>query len=212
MSGGLRGHDLGIDVFELRVSIRMLRAFLCFAVELAREAELYQLFLDGIGADRMASGRQRICQLVHALRHPDQGPHGVAERRGFDEALEFSDQSWIVCGDTLAATAGASRLAFRQRLIVELVRAAIDCRAGQTGHFRDDLQAAPPRRLDLGRREQPPPSLVERTFDPVPTSLYRCMIDHADELRLFARRRNPDGLSHTVTRTRIAIRLLFGVS
>src|SRR5271165_6452888 len=42
---------------------------------LAREPELHQLLAHRVGADRMPHLGQRRRELLHALRHPDQGPH-----------------------------------------------------------------------------------------------------------------------------------------
>src|SRR5215467_15368998 len=70
---GLRCNDFGVDIFELGVAVRMLRAFIGLAIELAREPELHQLGAYRIGTDRMPHLGQRGRQLLHAFRHPDQG-------------------------------------------------------------------------------------------------------------------------------------------
>src|SRR5262245_44578373 len=35
-------------------------------------------------------------ELLHAFRHPDHGPHGIAERRKLDQALERGDEPRVV--------------------------------------------------------------------------------------------------------------------
>jgi hypothetical protein len=81
----------------------------------------------------MSHLRQRRRQLLHAFRHPDQGKHGIAERRGFDQAFEFRDQLWIVLGNRPAPATGAANLSLRQRFRVEIIPAANDRRTGQAG-------------------------------------------------------------------------------
>ena len=113
---GLSGHDFRIDVVELRVTVRVLRAFLSLAIVLAREAELHQFLAHRIGADRMPHGGQDRGQFVHALRHPQQRAHGIAERGRFEEALQCRHETGISRGDSLAAGAGTPHLTFRQFL------------------------------------------------------------------------------------------------
>src|ERR1700720_661984 len=74
---GLSCNDFRVDIFELGISVGMFRAFICLAIGLAREPELHQLLAYRIGTDRMPHLRQGCCQLLHAFRNPDQGPHGI---------------------------------------------------------------------------------------------------------------------------------------
>ena len=138
LPGGLRGDDLSVDVLELRVAVGMLCAFIRLAIELAREAELHQLLAHGIGADRMPHCRQRFSKLAHALRHPNQGPHRIAESGRLDKALELGHKLWIRFGNGPTPAARAANPALRQRIRVEIVLAAIDRRVGEPRDPRDN--------------------------------------------------------------------------
>ena len=99
----------------------MLRAFIRLAIVLAREAKLHQFLAHGIGANRITHCRLRLSELVHALRYPDQGPHGIAEDGRLDEALELGHKLRIRFGNGPAPATRATNLALRQRLRVEIV-------------------------------------------------------------------------------------------
>ncbi len=212
LSGCLRRNDLHVDVLELCVAVGMPCAFIRLAIVLAREAELHQLLAHGIGADRVPHRRQRLGQLVHALRHPDQRPYRIAEGCRLDKALELGHKLWIRFGNGPASATAATNLPLRQRLRIEIVLAAIDRRAGEPGDPRDNRKTAPAGGPHLGRCEQAPPPLVEPDADRVPAILNGVLVDHATDIPLFAQIRNPSRLSHTVARTRIAIQLLFEMS
>ena len=160
----------------------------------------------------MAHRRQCRCKFVHALGHPDQGPHGVAQRGRLDQALEFGDEPWIVLGNRLAPTTGAANLPLCQRRRVEIVLAAIDRRTGEPGDPRDDREPAPSSGAHLASRKQPPAALIERRANRFPAIANGVLVDHATDLRLFAQIGNPRSLSHTDARPRSAIPLLSGTS
>ncbi len=126
MPGCLCRDHLRVDVLELCVPVGMLRAFIRFAIVLARKAKLHQFLAHGIGADWMAHCRQRVSELVHALRHPDQGPHGIAEDGRLDEALELGHKLRIRFGNGPPPAPRAANHPLRQRLYVEIVLTAID--------------------------------------------------------------------------------------
>ena len=191
---------LRVDVLELRIAVRMLRAFIGLAIVLARKANLHQFLAHGIGADRMAHCRQCLSELVHALRHPDQGPHGISESYRLDEALELGHKSWIRFGNGPAPATRAANLALRQRLRVEIVLTAIDRRASEPRDPRHNRETAPSRGPHLGSCEQSPASLVELAADRVPAILNGALVDHATGIRLFADIRNPARLSHSGAR------------
>jgi hypothetical protein len=79
------------------------------AIELAREAEFDQFLAHGVGADRMSQRRQRCSEFVHALGDPYQGPHGIAQGRGFDQPLEFRNEAGINLGNRPTPAALRSR-------------------------------------------------------------------------------------------------------
>src|SRR5277367_1058437 len=110
-------------------------------------------FAHRIGADRMPHGGQDRGQFVHALRHPQQRAHRIAERGRFEEALQCGHETGISRGDSLAAGAGTPHLTFRQFLAIEIVLAAIDGRTGKPGDPRDHRKPAPAGRSHLARRD-----------------------------------------------------------
>ena len=199
-------------MLELRVAVGMACAFVGLAVVLAREAELHQLLAHRVGADRMAHLGQRVGELVHALRHPEQRPHGIAQGGRLDEALELGDKLGVALCNGLASATGAANLALRQRLHVEIVLAAIDRRAGEPGDPGDNPQTAPTSGPHLGSCEHSSAPLIELAADRIPAIPNGFFVDHATEIRLFAQIRNPRTPSHTDARPRTAIQLLFGES
>jgi hypothetical protein len=58
--------------------------------------QVARIAVDARSADGMPHLGQGCGQLLHALRHPDQRPHGVAQRRGLDQAFERRHELRIV--------------------------------------------------------------------------------------------------------------------
>src|SRR6202043_1713025 len=130
-------------------------------------------------------------KLLHALRHPDQRSHRIAQGRRLDQALERGDEPRIVLANRPATATGTANLPLRQRLCIEILLAAIYRRAGEPGDFRDDHQTASTRAPHLPRRKQAPPSLVEPRADGIPSQPNGGLVDHATDLPRFAENRNP---------------------
>ncbi len=193
----LRGNDLRVDIFELGISVGMFRAFIRLAIGLAREPKLHQLLAHRIGTDRMPHLRERRRQLLHAFRHPDQGPYGIAQRRGLHEPLKCRHQPWIVLANRATPATGAANLPLRQRFPVQISLAAIDRRTGEPGDLRDDRETAPTGGPHLDRRKQSLPPLVELRADCAPSLPNGVLVDHATDLRPFAAQWNPEHLSHS---------------
>ena len=166
---GLRRNHFRIDVFELGVSVGMFRAFIRLAVGLAREPELHQLRANRVGTDRMPHLGQGCGKLLHAFRHPDQRPHGIAQRRRLNQALERGDEPRIVLADRATTATGTANPPLRQRLRIEILLAAIDRRPGEPSDLRDDRHTASTGGPHLRRREQAPPPLVEPRADRIPS-------------------------------------------
>ena len=169
----------------------MFRAFIRLAIGLAREPEFHQLFAHRVGADRMSHLSQGRRELLHALRHPDQGPHRIAQRRRRDQALKCGDKPRIGFTNRATPAPGAANPPFRQRFGVEIIRAAIDRRTGEPGDSRHHRETAPTSRPHLARRKQSPATLIELAADRLPSLPNGVLVDHPTDLRLFAPRRNP---------------------
>ena len=181
----------------LGISVGMFRAFIRLAIGLAREPEFHQLFAHGISTNRMPHLRQSRRQLFHAFRYPDQRPHGVAQRRGFNQALERGDQPRIVFTNRPTPAPAAANLPLRQRCRIEIILAAIDRRTRKPGDLRHRRQAAPTGAPHLARRKQSPSSFVELRANRLP-SLPNCLlIDHATDLHPLTQNRNPPSPSHS---------------
>src|SRR6188472_2500585 len=133
----------------------------------------------------MAHRRQRLSQLVHTLRHPDQWPHGIAQRRRLDQAPKLGDQLQIVLAYSLAPTTDAPNPPLCNRLRVEIILAPTNRRAGQPRHPCDNRKTAPTRSSNLRRREHPPPALVELATDCLPAISNGIFVDHQTDLRPF---------------------------
>jgi hypothetical protein len=193
----LRCNDFRVDIFELGISVGMFRAFIRLAIELAREPKFHQLLAHRIGTDRMPHLRQGRRQLLHAFRHPDQGPHGIAQHRGLHEALKCRDEPRIVFANRATPATGAANLPLRQRFRGQISLATIDRRTGEPGDLRHDSETAPTGGPHLDRRKQSLPPLVELRADRVPSLSNGDLVDHATDLRLFAAHWNPPDPSHS---------------
>ena len=179
LARGLRRNHLCVDVLELRVAVGMLRSLVGLAVRLPPVAEARQQALHAAGADLVALLLQRDGQLVVALRHPQQGAHGIAERGRLDDAAQVLHQRRVSAQRPPAAT-GAPNPPLRQRRGNEIRLAAAECRARNPGDLRDRLQTTPTRRPDLSGCEHPPPALIELAADGLPAFANRLPVDHAD--------------------------------
>src|SRR5215470_5975582 len=198
---GLRRDCSRVDIFELGVAVGMLRAFIRFAVGLARKPEFHQLCAHRVGADRMPHLGQSCSELLHAFRHPDQGSHGIAQRRWLDQALERWDELRVILANRSAPTADTANSPLRQRLRIKINLAAIDRRTGEPGNPRDAREAASTRGPHLRRRKQAPPPLVEPRAHRIPSQPNRSLIDHATDLPRFGENRNPQDLSQSDAQT-----------
>src|SRR5271169_5522719 len=103
---------------------------------------------------------QRRRKLLHTFRYPDQRPHGIAERRRIDQALERGHQPRVILGYRATPAPGTANLPPRQRFRVEIILAAVYRRTGEPGNPRNRRQTAPTGAPHLARRKQSPTSLV----------------------------------------------------
>jgi hypothetical protein len=150
-----------------------------------------------IGTDRMPHLGQGGGELLHALRYPDQGPHGIAQRRGLDQQLERRDKPRIILANRATPATGTANPPLWQRLRIEVGLAAIDRRTGEAGDLRHGRKTASTRSAYLGCRKQAPPPLVQPRTHRVPSQPHRRLVDHAIDLRRFAENRNPPNLSQS---------------
>ena len=135
-------------------------------------------------------------QFFHAFRHPDQGPHGITQRRRLDQALERADKPRIVLAQRATPATDAANLPLRQRFRVEIILAAIDSRTRQPSDLRNHRKAAPTGGPRLGRRKQSTTPLIELRADRFPSLPNGLPVDHAIDLHPCAARRNPQHPNH----------------
>src|SRR5262245_54068731 len=177
-------------------------AFVGLAIALAREAELHEFLAHRVGADWMSHRRQRLGELVHALRYPDQRAHGVTKRRRLDKTLQCRSESGVGRADGLAAGARSTHLALGQRSSIQIVLPAINGRTCKAGDPRDHGEAAPACRSHFAGGEQSPAPLIELRADCFPAGPNGIFFNHAiraTTVRPKSESFRPESLGRTLT-------------
>jgi hypothetical protein len=174
----------GVEILELRVTIGMLAALARLAIALQAVAELTQQLGDDVRADVVPHVGQRRAQFVEALGGPKQRRHRIAARRGFEQLLQIVQKRRVLLRLRLAPTARPPHAPFPGRAVLRDLRdAAIDRRAGDARHGRDECHPATAERTSLSRREPSPRLLVEHRIQrlkALPNQV--CRIRHARRL------------------------------
>ena len=98
-----------VDVFELRVAIRMLPAFQRLAVGLQAVAQLVQQPVHRPFADTVTGNGQFRRQACRAAAGPQQRPHRVAAGDRIDQPLQFLRQALVLCSQSLASRPAPAR-------------------------------------------------------------------------------------------------------
>ena len=145
-----------------------------------RETDLGEQFAHGVGTDRVAHGGQRGCQLVEALRHPQQRTDRVAQRRRLHQASEIVEQRRINFDQWPGAAAFTANLTRGKGWPIEVFQPALDGTARQPRDRRDGLKTAPSGGARLARSKQSPTAFVpfrSVRFPPLPN---RLPINHAN--------------------------------
>ena len=179
----LRRNDFRVDVFELGIAVGMMRAFIRLAIGLAREPDTNSLRTVSalIGCPISVRVAASFSMLFDTQIKGRMGS-GVAQRRGFNQALERGDQPRIVFTNRPTPASGATNLPLRQRCRIEIILAAIDRRTRKPGDLRHRRQAAPTGAPHLARRKQSPSSFVELRANRFPSLPNRLLVDHATDL------------------------------
>jgi hypothetical protein len=210
LAGGLKRGGPPVDVLELRVPVGMAAAFQALAVDLAAVARLFKQSRQAAGRDPMPHRGQSRRQFGMALRHPQQGPHGIAERRGFQDGAQIRQQRRVNLGERAAPATGAANLARLKFERLKVREAAANCAARQTGRPRHASDAAMARRERLRRGEQAPATLVEAGAQKLVAKTNRNLVDHRKRIADACDRVNP-APSQSANRNVKQIQLLFGV-
>src|SRR6516165_10916939 len=91
----LQATDLGIDVFKLRIAVRMRTPFPGLAIGLQTVAHLDQQSRYRAITDRVMLPRQLLCQPPRALTRPAQGRLGISTSKRVDEGIQRTEQTRI---------------------------------------------------------------------------------------------------------------------
>ena len=144
--------------------------------------------------------RQGHRELVQTLRHPQQRPDRVAQRRGLHDALQIFKKRCVALDKLPGAAALPPDLTRRQRRGIKVLQSTLDCAAGKTGDLRDRREAAPSGRTDLARGKQPASALIPLRAVRIPPLPNRMRVDNPSLVTAHAPKRNRPALSHSAAR------------
>jgi hypothetical protein len=148
-------------------------------VGLQAVAQLAQQPGDRPEADLMAELAQALGEPAHALGRPAQRLLGVAPAIAVNEALQIGQQRRILLDQALAASARPAHAARLKPLTgLQLAQSLADRRLRDSCRPRDRCDPAAPARARLGRRPQPPPTLIELGGQRPEPFADRSLIDH----------------------------------
>ena len=82
---------LGVDMTELRIAVRMIRAFLSLPVTLQALILVAQKLRHFFMTDRMLLPSQLSCQIPSTLTDPTQGRFGIAPRFRFNQTIHCGE-------------------------------------------------------------------------------------------------------------------------
>jgi len=124
-------------------------------------------------------GGERRCQLVEALRHPQQRTDRIAQRRRLDQTFEIVEQRRVTLGQPSRAATLTANSAARKWPRIQVFQSALDGAARQPRDPGDRRKTSPSGSPSLARSEQSSTALVALRavrFPPLPN---RLSIDHA---------------------------------
>ena len=111
--------------------------------------------------------------------NPQQGPHGIAKRRGFEDGAQIRQQRRVDLREREASTTGAANLARVKFERLQIFQTAADGAARQSRRPRHSSDAAVPRRPRFRRRGQTPATLVQAGDQTLVAKTNRNLIDHS---------------------------------
>src|ERR1700693_2785245 len=197
LPGRLERPHLGVDMLELGVTIGVAGPFARLAVGLQAEVETLQQPADQLLTGDEASLGQRRGEMALAQADPPQGSLGItADRRLHQVIQRFQDPRLRLGRGLLSAALPANPLAAPYRAGAEVLQAAADRAAGNSGGPRHRSYSATASRAGFTRSEQASVSLVEERPECIEAGLNGILIDHSarldarspDSLRLFRTR------------------------
>src|SRR4051794_35742540 len=188
---GLEGQDLGIDVLELGITVRMVAAFVGLEVTLAIEAKTAQQAADRVGGDLMPHRAQRRRQLFRTLRDPQQRSLRIPQRRRLDQAQKVAHQRGIGVSQPLATAARPPEPLVRRHPLIEFLQSPSNrtgCDAGRPRHGGDPVTA---QHLDVARGKQAARTLIQSRPQHLVLAAYGFFINHATETTAAAASQKP---------------------
>jgi hypothetical protein len=179
LTGGLKGFDLCVDMFELSVPVDMMAALQALAVDLAAVAETFEQLRNPARRNAMPYIAQRQREFGVALGHPHERSHRIAQRRRFEQTLEVFQQRRVRPRERRASAARSPNPRPRGIERPQILQATIDRAACDPGRPRRGADPAVASRASLGRREQTPLLFVQTCAHGLETAANRCFINHA---------------------------------
>ena len=162
---GLKRFGTRVDVFELRIPIRMRATFLGFARRLQAVAQPAQQARHCSRTDCMPHGLQLRRQAAGTLARPAQGRLGIATGDRVDQGFQRPEHGRVVRRHRLASAAHAAQTPRGRRVRAERLLVAEPLRnrrARQSGRSRHRLNPATAQRCGLGRRPQTAQTLIHK--------------------------------------------------
>src|SRR4051794_1264982 len=185
------GQDLGIDVLELGITVRMVAAFVGLEVTLATEAKTAQQAANRVGGDLMPHRAQRRRQLFRTLRDPQQRSLRIPQRRRLDQAQKVAHQRGIGVGQPLATAARPPKPPVRRYPLIEFLQSPSNRTGCDAGRPRYGGDCATAQDLDVARGKQAARTLIQSRPQHLVLAPYGFLINHATETTAAASSQKP---------------------
>jgi hypothetical protein len=182
-AGRDRGLHRGIDVFELRIAVGMLRALAGLAVGLTAVFQRAQQLANHLLADFEALSAQRRGKVTLTAADPAQRRLRIAAGCPLDQLLERFQKARLTINRTLASTSRPPDTI--RRLLAATLQfgdAAIDRAARNPRRCRNRRHPTVTKRRRLVGCNQPTPALVQEPNDPLKSRSKRVDINHRERV------------------------------
>jgi hypothetical protein len=155
--------DLLVDVAELGIPIRVLRALQGLGVGLQAEALLPQQPADRGRRDDMALLGELLGEVPQRLGRPAQRRHRIPPLVWLDQPQQGRHQPWVLLLSPFAPTTRTPAATARRWPLarVQLQQALADGGLADPGHLGDSAYAPMPEQPGLGCQQQAPLPLVQ---------------------------------------------------
>src|SRR4029077_4564533 len=187
----LEGDDLLVDVFELSIAVGMTAAFLGLAIDLPAVAKAFEQLGDAARRHLMPHVAQRRGELCMALRYPHQRSHRIADRRRLKQAPQILQHGRIGLYERSAATARAANLWLYWIECFQVLQAAINRAARDTGRPRYGAHAPVSGGASLRCRQQAPFALIKTRTHRLVAVSNRSLINHMAVIDVILKPGNP---------------------